>query len=310
MIFNRLALALTLTFAYADSISASSSIRFVSTIPELAWSAKEIGGDLVEASALLKGSENPHYVDAVPEFILRVANADIVCIAGLDLESGFMPPILTRSGNAKVQPGGPGYCEAARTVNVLERPTGAVDRSMGDIHPTGNPHFYLSPRALAEASQEITRALTIAMPTHANAIAKGQVTFAKKLKAISDEARAFLAPALAAKSTPLLMEYHREFTYYFSEFGLTSFGSIEEKPGVAPSAGRIAEIALAAKAAGVKLVISTDYAPAGVLKRFHELSGIPVVTVPTMIKAAGPYSTYADLQRHIATSIATHMAAK
>ena len=134
------------------SATALAKVKVVTTIPDLAWVAAEVGGDHVETKALLRGNENAHFVDAVPEFTRLTADADVVCIAGLDLEVGYMPAVLTRSGNAKIQPGGAGYCEAGKSVQVLEKLTTAVDRSMGDVHPAGNPHFYLSPKARLLAS--------------------------------------------------------------------------------------------------------------------------------------------------------------
>jgi zinc/manganese transport system substrate-binding protein len=300
-----LAASVVSLFTVPAAGAADAKIKIVTTIPDLAWSAREIGGDRVEVSALLKGTENPHYVDAVPEFILRVADADIVCMVGLDLEVGYMPPVLSRSGNAAVQPGGKGYCNTGSTVPVLEKPSGPVDRSMGDIHPGGNPHFYLSPAALAAASETVAAALTVRDPDNADAYKTRQQALQTQLHAIGAEARQILAPVLARQTKPLIIEYHKEFAYYFDYYGLKSFGSIEEKPGVPPSAGRLGEIALAARAAGVAMVLATDYAPAKTLQRFSELSGIPVVTVPTMVQPDGQQKTYADLQRFLATAIAS-----
>jgi zinc/manganese transport system substrate-binding protein len=130
-----------------------------------------------------------------------------------------------------------------------------------------------------------------------------------KLQATSESTRALLAPILKSQDGPLVIEYHKEFAYYFQEFGISSFGSIEEKPGVPPSAGRIAEVALAAKKAGVRLVLAADYAPMKTLQRFSEISGIPLVIVPTMIQSSGAIKDYAQLQAHIAEAIAKHAGA-
>src|SRR5690606_29641281 len=142
--------------------------------PELAWLVKQVGDEYVEAVPLLEGTENPHYVDAVPKFIAEVAGADMVVLVGLDLEVGWLPKVLSRSGNAKVQPGGKGYVEAGSAVTVLDVPQGKVDRSMGDVHPSGNPHFWLSPGALAQAAAPVTNTLIALDPAHANAYMSNQ----------------------------------------------------------------------------------------------------------------------------------------
>lgn len=266
----------------------------------------EIGGKFVEPQALLRGTEDPHFVDAVPEFTRLVAAADVVCIVGLDLEVGYMPPVLRRSGNAKVQPGGPGYCEVGKAITILEKPTGPVDRSMGDVHPHGNPHFYLSPTALAEAARVVVSTLSKVDARNATQYHKQSLAFIAKMQALRKKVADKLAPLHQVQKDSgkaVVMEYHREFAYFFHEYGLKSFGSVEEKPGVPPSAGRLARLAGDTKAANVKVVLASIYNPAQTLKRFSELSGIPVVVVPTMMQQSGPYREYSALQEHLADAL-------
>ncbi len=304
MISKILSLAGLVSFLSAQPILAANRISVVTSIPDLAWMAQEIGGDLVEAKALLRGTENPHFVDSVPDYIRQVADAQLVCIVGLDLELGYMPPILAKSGNAKVQPGGPGYCEVGKSVSVLEKPTGPVDRSMGDVHPTGNPHFFLSPKSMAEGGVQVAQALTRVDPAHAAQYEKGLGQFKVKMEALSKEIHLKLEPFRSLqKGKPILIEYHKEYAYFLEEYGLLSFGSIEEKPGVPPSAGRLAEIATSAKNAGVRVALGADYSPIKTLQRFQEISGIPLAITPTMLQAKGTYKTYPELQRHIADSL-------
>lgn len=293
-------------FMMAGPAAAAEKISVVTSIPDLAWVAAEIGGERVDAKPLLRGTENPHFVDAVPEFTRLVANADVVCVVGLDLESGYMPAVLARSGNAEVQPGGKGYCEAGKGVTVLEKPTSSVDRSMGDVHPHGNPHFYLSPKALAESATVIATTLCAVDPAYATQYQKGLAAFVASMKALTDEVSARLKPlrdAQEAAGKALIMEYHREFTYFLVHYGLKSFASVEEKPGVPPSAGQLGALATSAKASGVRAVLATDYNPSGTLRRFSELSGVKELVVPTMIQPNGTYKTYAALQRHIADAL-------
>jgi zinc/manganese transport system substrate-binding protein len=285
-------------------------IRVVTTIPELAWVAKEIGGDRVEAASLLKGTENPHHVDAVPEFIRLVADADMVCLVGLGLEVGYMPPVFARSGNSKVQPGGPGYCEAGKGITPLEKPSGPVDRSMGDVHPEGNPHFWLSPIALGAGASQVAETLSRLDPSQ-EPVYKGRLAdFQKKMNQLSDKVNATLAPQITRfglRSKPQVIEYHKEFTYFFTHYGLTSLGSIEEKPGVPPSAARIAQVAQLTKNAKARLALATDYNPEAVLTKFRDLAGIPVLKLPTMIRPSRGLSSYEDLQLDLARQIAASL---
>jgi zinc/manganese transport system substrate-binding protein len=286
------------------SAYAADRILVITTLPELAFMVQEIGGDRVDAKALLRGTENPHFVDAVPDFIRQVAEAKVVCLAGLDLEAGYMPAVLTKSGNAQVQPAGAGYCEIGQSITALDKPKGPVDRSMGDVHPGGNPHFFLSPRSLAEGAQELVKVLKRVDPASAAHYEKGAAAFKSKMESLSQDIKTRLEPLRAAqKGQPLLIEYHKEYAYFLAEYGILSFGSIEEKPGLPPSAGRLAAIGNAAKAAGVKLALAASYNPSKTLQRFQEISGITVVTVPTMIQAKGPIKTYPELQKHIADAL-------
>lgn len=291
-------------FLFESSLSAyGKPLVFVSTLPELSWMAAELAGEEIETKSLLSGSENPHYLDAVPEFVRLSAEADIFCSVGLDLEIGYLPAVLSRSANANVQSGGKGFCEVGPFISVLEKPHGTVDRSMGDIHPSGNPHFYLSPNSMAEAAKGIEEVLARVRPLQSDQWKKNLVKLTEKLREISKKTSLTLSPFTQAPGGLLAMEYHREFAYFFKEYEIKSFGSIEEKPGVPPSAGHLARVALAAKDAQVQIVLAADYSPRHVIDRFAELSGIPVVVVPTLIQTKGSLNTYATLQNHIAVAI-------
>ncbi len=282
---------------------AKTPVKVVTSLPDLAWAATEIGGPLVQAKALLTGHENPHYVDTVPEYIRLVADADMVCIVGLELEIGWMPKVLTRSGNAGVQVGGRGYCETGKAVTALQRPAGGVDRSMGDVHPMGNPHYWLSPKALAEGATVIRDTLIQLAPEKTADFQKGYQKLKEKLEEIQKTNTKKLAPFFIKNSGPIAIEYHKEFTYFFDAYGISSFGSIEEKPGVPPSSGRIAEVALSAKASGVKVALGGEYAPKRTMERFHELSGIPTLELPTAVQPSGKVKTYPELQAYVVDAL-------
>ncbi len=294
---------LSILFTLSSLLQAADKIKVITSTTDLAWAAQEIGKDFVEVKPLLKGTENPHYVDTIPEFIRLVADAQVVCIIGLELEIGWMPKVLARSGNSQVQQGGKGYCETGKGVTVLEKPAGPVDRSMGDVHPMGNPHFWLSPKSFTEGAGQITEVLVRVDPTHSSEFQNNYKALAKKLEDLQKKNKARLAPLLAKLSGPPLVEYHKEFSYFFNAYGITSFGSIEEKPGVPPSAGRIAEISTSAKAAGVKLAIGGEYAPKNTLEKFSEISGIPSKQLPTSVQPDGKIKDYMALQEDLVDAL-------
>lgn len=291
-------------FLFSQLLSAA-TIKVVTTIPEFAWVAKEIGGETVTADALLQGTENPHYVDALPSFIQKVAQADAVFSVGLDLEIGWLPKVLARSGNAQVQPSGRGYQEVGKFIEVLQKPVGPVDRSMGDVHPAGNPHFWLSPIALGKSSQAFVDTLAGLSPENLTLYQENQRRFVAKMLALVEANKKKLAKF--SLKNPWLMEYHQEFSYFLHDYGIQSFDSVEEKPGVLPSAGRLAQVALAAQKAGIRVLLATEYSPKKTVARFSELSGIPAVVVPSSIQKEGKFKDYETLHNHIIDSLTINL---
>lgn len=268
----------------AGRAEAEAKIRVVTTLPEIALIAREIGGDRVQASSLLTGTEDAHYLDAVPSFIRAVSDADVVCAMGLELEIGWLPRVLSRSGNSKVQTGGPGFCEIGPQVTVLEKPTGIVDRSMGDVHAQGNPHFNLSPKALAQGAASVAAALKRVDPDGAEVYEKGLKAFQARMETLRESISARFKAASIDKLR--VIQYHREFTYFFDVYGLPTAGSIEEKPGVPPSASRLASVSSSAKASNVRLALAASFSPERQLQRFSELSGVPFKRVPHMVQVS------------------------
>jgi zinc/manganese transport system substrate-binding protein len=277
-------------------------IRAVATLPEVAEVLRAVGGEEVEVTSFLTGSEDPHFVDANPGFMTKAARADVVCAMGLELESGWLPKVLSKAANASVQPGGKGFCELGKTVQVLDRATSQVDRSMGDVHASGNPHFNLSPKAMAEGSDAVVVVLSAIRPEKRELFLENQKLFKKQMHELEQEVRSLLTTSFSTfESPPLFIEYHKEFAYFFNLYGLRSFGAIEAKPGVPPSASRLAEISLAAKSAGVKLALASRTSPRRHVQRFSELSGVPAVTVSTVTTSS---ASIAETQREIAHAIA------
>lgn len=275
---------------------AIAKIKVVTTLPDIAEVVAAIGSDAVEVESLLQGKEDAHYAEARPDYILKVNRADVVCSLGLGLEDGWLPKVLSKSGNAKVQEGGPGACVLGATVQPLEVPEGVINRAMGDVHPDGNPHFNLSLLKLVESGNEVLRVLSMAEPKKAADFQKNYDSFKSRLTLLHAE----LAKTVKKKK---VMEYHREFTYFFNSYGLESEGSLEEKPGMPPSAARIASAAKQAKENSVAILFATPSAPHRALEKFTEISGIPTVIVPSHVSVKSDPKTVEALQRLLLNSI-------
>ncbi|UXR64287.1 metal ABC transporter substrate-binding protein [Bdellovibrio bacteriovorus] len=280
---------------FSLALAAEAKIKVVTTTPDIAEVVRAIGQDQVEVQSLLSGSEDPHFAEARPDYILKVNRADIVCAMGLELEIGWLPKVLGKSGNSTVQEGGPGSCFLGKSVTPLDVPKGIIDRSLGDVHAHGNPHFNLDPLKLAEGAQEVVRVLSVAAPSQAPVFQKNYDTFKKSMTDLH---------AQVAKNLPKVkvMEYHKEFTYFFSSYGLESAGSLEEKPGMPPSAARMAVAAKMAKEQNVKILLASPSAPHKTLERFQELSGVKVVTVPSYVQNKGQANSIEALQKILGKS--------
>ena len=209
---------LSFTHAFAED---SKQIQVVTTTPDIEWLVKKVGGQLVDVSSLLDGSEDPHFVDAMPHFVSKVAKADVFCFVGLELEVAWAPKVLRKSGNAVVQKGGKGHCDAGSGVEAIEIPTGKIDRSMGDVHSSGNPHYHLSPTSFFQAAQIVAVSLTATSPDYASTFQKNLASLETELKEIKNRVSA----RLTSKQKLRIMQYHKEFSYFITEFKLNSEGN-------------------------------------------------------------------------------------
>jgi zinc/manganese transport system substrate-binding protein len=277
--------------------------KMVTTTTDLAWMAQQIAGSDAQVESLLNGSEDPHFVDARPDYIRKVSSADAVCIVGLDLEVGWMPKVLAKSGKEQLQPGGKGFCETGNRIQVLEKPIGPIDRSMGDVHPSGNPHFWLSPIALAQASDEVTEVFSRIDREKSESYRTRQITFKQKMKELHESMLEKFKAAGIVGEKARFIEYHREFSYFAQAFGLESLGSVEEKPGISPSAGRIASVALQAKVKKIKFILATPHAHKRTLSRFEELSGAKILNVAVSINKQDYPKNYETLLSSIQDAI-------
>src|ERR1051326_9421617 len=144
-LFSAILSATLIATLFLPSAAEAKKLKVITTLTDLAALTQEVGGDKVEVEALAKGYQDPHFVEPKPSFLLKLRNTDLLVLVGLELEIGWLPPLITQSGNGKIQPGGQGYLDASQFAQILEIPQGNVTRAEGDVHPMGNPHYWLDP---------------------------------------------------------------------------------------------------------------------------------------------------------------------
>jgi len=228
-------------FAFVASFLAQSTvaaqIRVVATTPDLAAVAKEIGGDRVTVAALAKPTEDPHFVDAKPSFIVTLNRADALIEGGAELEMGWLPPLLENARNGKIGAGAPGRIVASEGIRLAEIPT-SFDRSKGDIHSLGNPHFMIDPMNVKIVARNIATHLAQIDPKSAATYSANLAKFNTRLDAKLAQWQQQLAPYKGAK----IVTYHRDFPYLAQRFGLVTLDELEPKPGIAPSPAHLAQV--------------------------------------------------------------------
>ena len=270
---------------------AQAKLNVVTTTTDIKWLVEKIGGERVVVESLLSGFEDPHYIDAMPHFVGKAARADVFCLVGLDLEVGWVPKVLSRSANKNVQPGGKGYCDVGKGVSALGIPQGKIDRSQGDVHPGGNPHYHLGPDAFLDGGKIVLGVLMGLDAPHADLYRANFQALKGEMAQLKKRIAAIVAPLKGKR----FMEYHENFAYFFHEFGLNTDGAMEELPGVPPSAGRLARVIKRAKERGVTLMLVTDSASPGAVRKFRQSSGIPVLNLPVSILSKGEPGDYPAL---------------
>jgi len=234
---------------------AQGKLNVVSTTEDLGSLAREIGGDKVSVTALAKGYQDPHFVDPKPSFILAVSKADVLIVVGRELEIGWLPPLLSSSRNSKIQPGANGYLDASQNVRILEIPTGQITRAMGDVHPLGNPHYWLEPGNGRRIAQAIRDKFSQVLPANAAFFAQRYTDFDMRLAAAEKRWDTTMAPYKGAK----IVTYHRSWPNFMERFGLDVIAYVEPKPGIPPSPGHTIDVIGEMKRQGAKLIVVEPY---------------------------------------------------
>ncbi len=264
------------TLALALPGAAHAALSVVTTTSDLAAIAKEVGGADVQVTSLALHTQDPHFVDAKPHLALKLAKADLLIAIGLELELGWLPTLQTGSRNGKIQPGADGYLDCSTLVRVLEVPTEKVDRSQGDVHPSGNPHYMLDPRQAARVSKGIADRLTQLDPAHADSYRKNALAFIKRLGKATKGWEAALAKAKGAK----VIAYHKTIVYFADWLGLEVVEYVEPRPGIPPNPHHVTHVIDVAKSRGVKAILHEVYYPAKNSELIAKQTGATLVKIP------------------------------
>jgi ABC-type Zn uptake system ZnuABC Zn-binding protein ZnuA len=270
---------------------AAAAVQVVTTTADLGAIAQEIGGDRVSVTALAKGYQDPHFVDPKPSFILAVSRADLLIVIGRELEIGWLPPLINSSRNAKIQPGGKGYLDASMNVKILEIPTGQITRAMGDVHPSGNPHYWLEPdngRRIAQAIRDKLSELSSADRAY---FAQRYDDFNARLAEAEKRWTAAMAPYKGVK----IVTYHRSWPNFMEHFGLDVIGYVEPKPGVPPSPTHTLELIAEMKRQGAKLIIVEPYFDLKTAQSIANQVGGKVLVLAPSVGGAKEASDYIKL---------------
>ena len=237
------------------ALAADTRLNVVTTTEDLASIAREVGGDRIAVESIARGYQDPHFVEAKPSFILKLQKADLLVVVGRELEIGWLPPLLEQSRNARIQAGAEGYLDASQGVRILEIPTGQITRAMGDVHPQGNPHYWLDPENGRVIARSICDRLTRFRPAD-------QAYFEQRLEAfnarLTDAVKKWTALMVTFKGAKVVT-YHRSFPNFAERFGLDIIGYVEPRPGIPPSPGHTLDLIQEMKRQNVKLILVEPY---------------------------------------------------
>ena len=251
----RFVLSLAMLTVAMSARPAFAALKVVATTADLAAITSEVGGTKVQVDALAKGYQDPHFVEPKPSFILLVSRADLLVLVGRELEIGWLPPLINSSRNSKIQVGASGYLDASQNVKILEIPTAQITRAMGDVHPSGNPHYWLDPGNGRRIAATIRDKLSELSPADKAYFAQRYSDFDGRLAAAEKKWDAAMLPYKGTK----IVTYHRSWPNFVDRFGLEVIGYVEPKPGIPPSPAHTLELIDEMKRQGVKLIAVEPY---------------------------------------------------
>jgi zinc/manganese transport system substrate-binding protein len=270
---------------------AHAAVNVVTATEDLADLTRQVGGDRVKVESIARGYQDPHFVEAKPSFILKLAKADLLVVIGRELEIGWLPPLIQQSRNAKVQVGADGYLDASLTVKILEIPTGQITRAMGDVHPLGNPHYWLDPGNGRRIAKAIADKLSRMDAADAAYFASRYADFDKRLAEAEKRWDAAMAPYKGLK----VVTYHRSWPNFVDRFSLDVIGYVEPRPGIPPSPSHTIDLIAEMKRQNVKILIVEPYFDLKTPQSIGRETGAKVVVLPPSVGGVKEIADYISL---------------
>jgi zinc/manganese transport system substrate-binding protein len=268
--------------------AALAKVRIVTTIETFADLARQVGGDRVEAKSLARGTMDPHFVESKPSLVIELNRADLLVYVGLELEIGWLPPLVLGARNGKILAGQSGNLDASARIPVLDVPSTKIDRSLGDIHPQGNPHYWIPPANALIVAREIAERLETIDPPGAPTYRANLEKFAGELA----RRRADWEKRAAAVRGIKVVTYHRSWSYVSAWLGLQEVGYVEPKPGIPAPPSHIAELIGLMRKDGVKVILMESFYPRNTVELVAQKAGARALVIPSDVGAAAGVTDY------------------
>jgi zinc/manganese transport system substrate-binding protein len=289
-------IALLLLGPWGPGVEGAAKLRVVATIPDLKALTEAVGGDLVEADSLARGTQNPHDLEIRPSLMVKLRRADALVVNGLELDA-WSDVAVQGSNNGRIIHGAPGHIDASRGIQPLDVPTGRVDRSMGDVHPLGNPHYTLDPGQAPAITATLVEGLARLAPQHRATFERNRQAFLDRLEQAMARWSQTLAPVRGAKA----VAFHNDWLYLFNRFGIAQVGTIEERPGIPPSPAHLARLIRTMKEQGVKVVVVEPWSDQQLAGRVAQEAGARLVVLNAKLgQVSGPEAYLASTEANVA----------
>lgn len=294
----------SLAWALGMSSAAQAKVTVVTTLPSFADIAKNVGGDEVNAISLTRGNQDPHFVDAKPDLMLTLNKADLLIRAGLGLEDGWLPPLLTGSRNGKILNGTDGNLDVSSAMVLKEVPKTPLDRAQGDVHPGGNPHFMVDPRNGIVLANAIAERLAKLDPGKAEDFRKRAAAYSADLKKHIEQWDKDLKPFAGTQ----VVTYHKSWIYFLDWTHFKEMGTVEPKPGIPPSPEHVVQLIHLMKQQKIKLILMEPFYPKGVAQDIAQQTGAKLLVLPVEVKGNSEAKTYIDVFDQIVKQIKAALA--
>ncbi|HYH83607.1 MAG TPA: metal ABC transporter substrate-binding protein [Longimicrobium sp.] len=286
--------------ALAGPAAAQRPLRVVTSTTDLGDLAREVCGNRCQVVHISEGYQDPHFVEAKPSFILQLRNADVFAFVGLDLEVGWMPVLVQGARNPRIRQGGTGYLDVSTAIRVLDRPTGSVDRSQGDVHAAGNPHYWLDPENGRRIARLFRDRFSRLAPADAPVFARNYAAWEARLNAAE---RAW-APQIAAIRGKPVVAWHTSWRYFAAYNGMNIVGFMEPKPGVPPSPSHLAGLIATMRRTGARVIVMEPYYDRRTADFVAQRTGARVLVLPPSVGGVRTITDYIQLMQHDVAQLA------